>query len=82
MERSTSGDVERDMERSGDELEERLGDLDDRIGEARQEAKARSEDSDAFENVAGDWEDTDDASGGEDAAALDDPETLEEDDEE
>jgi hypothetical protein len=82
MERSTGGDVERDLERSGDELEERLETLDDHIDDARQEATARSEDTDDLDDVAGDWEDSDDASGGEDPAEFDDPDAIEEDEEE
>ena len=82
MERSTGGDGERDLERSGDELEERLETLDDHIDDARQEATARSEDTDDLDDVAGDWEDSDDASGGEDPAEFDDPDAIEEDEEE
>jgi hypothetical protein len=80
MEHETRTDPAQDLERSGDELEERLERLDDHIGEARQEAKARSEDPDPFEEAAGDWEDTDDDSGGEDPEAFDDPESDEDDD--
>jgi hypothetical protein len=79
MENRTTTDPERALESSGDELEERLETLDDHIGEARQEAKARREDQD---DVIGDWEDTDDDSGGEDAEGFDDPEAEDEDEEE
>jgi hypothetical protein len=82
MERSTSGDVERDLERSGDEMEERLGHVDEQIGAAKQEASTRSDDTDAGDEVVGDWEDTDDDSGGEDPSQFDDPDADEEDDEE
>jgi hypothetical protein len=82
MERSTSGDVEGDLERTGDELEERLGRVDDQIDAAKQEASTRSEDTDAGDEVVGDWEDTDDDSGGEDPSQFDDPDADEEDDEE
>jgi hypothetical protein len=74
MQQETHTDPEHDLERTGDELEERIDRLDDKIGEARQEAEARSEDEDPFEDTAGDWEDTDDDAGGEDPEAFDDPE--------
>ena len=70
MQHPTGTDPERDLERSGDELEERIEHLDDQIGEAR----TRAEEQDPFEDEAGDWEDTDDDSGGEDAEGFDDPE--------
>jgi hypothetical protein len=82
MERSTSGDVEGDLERTGDELEERLGRVDDQIDAAKQEASTRSEDTEAGDEVVGDWEDTDDDSGGEDPSQFDDPDADEEADEE
>jgi hypothetical protein len=81
MEQRTTTDPERKLERTGDELEERIDKLDDRIDDARQEAKARREESHPEEDVAGDWEDTDDDSGGEDAAGFDDPEADEDEDE-
>jgi hypothetical protein len=74
MEQRTHTDPEHDLERTGDELEERIERLDDRIGEARNEAQARSDDPDPFEDTAGDWEDTDDDAGSEDPEAFDDPE--------
>jgi hypothetical protein len=81
MERTTEPD--RDLTRTGDELEERLDRLDDHIDESRKEAKARSEQNeDPFENVAGDWEDTDDDAGGEDPEGFDDPEADEDEDDE
>ena len=71
---------DRDLKQTGDELEERLDRLDDDIDESRKEAKARAEeDDDPFEDVAGDWEDTEDDAGGEDPAAFDDPDAIEED---
>ena len=82
MERSTSGDVERDLARSGDELEERLGHVDEQIDAAKQEASTRSEDTDAGDEVIGDWEDTDDDSGGEDPSQFDDPDADEDDEDE
>ena len=63
------------------ELEKRIDDLDDHIGEAKREAQARREEQDPFEDAAGDFEDTDDDSGGEDASGFDDPEADEEEDE-
>ena len=50
-----------------------LARVDGRIDDARQEAKARREESGSGEEAAGDWEDTDDDAGGEDAAGFDDP---------
>ena len=81
MEQPTKTDPEDELERTGDELEERIEHLDDHIGEARQEAKARKEEDDPSEDVAGDWEDTEDDTGGEDPAGFDDPEADEEDEE-
>jgi hypothetical protein len=78
MQQRTHSDPDHDLERTGDELEERIERLDDEIGQAHQEAEARSEDPDPFEDAAGDWEDTDDAAGGEDPEAFDDPELDEE----
>ena len=82
MEHRTSSDPEHDLESTGDELEERIERLDDRIGEARHEARARVEDTDSSEDVAGDSEDTEDESQGEDPSSFDDPESLDEDEEE
>ena len=78
MQQRTHTDPEHDLERTGDELEQRIDRLDDEIGEAKQEAKARHEDQDPAEDVAGDWEDTDDEAGGEDPEAFDDPEGADE----
>ena len=78
MQQRTHTDPEHELERTGDELEERIERLDGAIGEARQEAKARHEDQDPAEDVAGDWEETDDDAGGEDPEAFDDPEVDEE----
>jgi hypothetical protein len=76
-------DPENDLEHTGDELEERLDRLDDRIDESKKEATARSqENEDPFEDVAGDWEDTDDDAGGEDAEGFDDPEADDDDEDE
>ena len=81
MEQHTS-DPDHSLEHTGDELEERLDRLDDHIDESRGVAKARSEENeDPFEDVAGDWEDTDDDAGGEDPEAFDDPELDDEDEE-
>ncbi len=52
--------IERDpatsLEREADELEHRLGKLDDHIADAEKAAEVRREDLDP--DVAGDWEDT------------------------
>ena len=82
MDQSTT-EPDRDLEQTGDELEERIDRLDDNIHEARQEATARSqENEDPFGDVAGDWEDTDDDAGGEDPEGFDDPESLDDEDDE
>jgi hypothetical protein len=72
---------DRDLKKTGDELEERLDRLDDNIDDARKKATARSEENeDPFEDVAGDWEDTDDDAGGDDPEGFDDPEADEDED--
>ena len=78
MQQRTRTDPDHDLARTGDELEERIERLDDEIGQAQNEAKARSEDPDPFEDAAGDWEETDDDAGGEDPEAFDDPDVVEE----
>ncbi len=75
-------DPEVRLEKGGDELEQRIDHLGDDIADARQGLKARQEDADIGSDVAGDWEDTNDDTGGDDPAAFDDPETDEEDEEE
>jgi len=74
-------DPEARLEQGADELEGRLDKLGEDIDDARQELRARQEDADIGEDVAGDWEDTDDDAGGEDPAAFDDPDNVEEDEE-
>ena len=75
-------DPDRSLEETGDELEERLDHLDEHIDESRHAADARSEENeDPFEEVAGDWEDTEDDAGGADPASFDDPEHIDEDEE-
>jgi hypothetical protein len=81
MEQHTTTDPEVELERAGDELEERIDHLDDHIGEAKQEAQARREEQDPFEDATGNLEDTDDDAGGEDPSGFDDPEADEEEDE-
>jgi hypothetical protein len=79
MEQRTTTDPERELERSGDELEERLERLDGHIGEARQEARARHEEQDPFESAGADADDADDDEGsGGDPDGFDDPEADEE----
>ena len=81
MEQRTS-DPDHELERTGDELEERLEKLDDNIDESKQEARARSEkDADPFEAGDDDW-DEDDEEGDGDPAGFDDPEADEDDEEE
>jgi hypothetical protein len=81
MEHHTTTDPERKLERTSDELEERIELLDDHIGEARQEAQARREEQAPDDDAAGGWEDTDDDDDGEDPAGFDDPEADEDEDE-
>jgi hypothetical protein len=69
-------DPEEQMQRGADELEERLDHLGEDIDDARRELRARQEDADIGEDVAGDWEDTDDDTGGDDPTAFDDPEDV------
>jgi hypothetical protein len=81
MEQRTT-DPDHELERTGDELEERLDRLDGDIDETKKELRARKEaDEDPFSDTAGDWEDTEDDSGGEDPEGFDDPEADEDDDE-
>ena len=80
MEQRTATDPERELKRSGDELEERIDRLDDHIGEARQDAQARREEQDPSEDPAGDSDDDDDESGL-DPAGFDDPEADDPEDE-
>ena len=76
-------DPDQHLERTGEELEQRLDRLDDDLDDARKEASARSEQNeDPFENAAGDWEDTEDDAGGEDPEGFDDPERIADDEDE
>ena len=77
MQQRTGSDAERELESTGDELEERIQRLDDHIGDARQEAKARREEVEPSEGDSSDWEDDD--AGGDDPAGFDDPEADEDD---
>jgi hypothetical protein len=78
MEQRRTSDPEHELERTGDELEERLEGLDDHIGEARQQAQARREEEDPFEDAAADADD-DDSVG--DPDGFDDPEADDPEDE-
>jgi hypothetical protein len=78
MKQRTTTDPEHELERTGDELEERLEGLDDHIGEARQQAQARREEQDPFEDAPGD---TDDDDSGGDPDGFDDPEADDPEDE-
>ena len=75
-------DPEQQLERGRDELEERLHHVDEDIDAAKKQLRARREEDGPLDDVAGDWEDTDDDAGGEDPAAFDDPDQLEDDEEE
>jgi len=80
MEHRTTTDPEEQLERTGDELKERLETLDDHIDDARREAQARREESDPGEGDAGSWDA--DENDGEDPGGFDDPEAEDEDEEE
>jgi predicted nucleic acid-binding Zn-ribbon protein len=57
----------KDMESGAEELQERVENLDDDIDDSRRKLEEmRQKLGDRGDNVAGDWEDTDDAAGGED----------------
>jgi hypothetical protein len=75
MEQRTT-DPDHDLERAGDELEERLDRLDGEIDETKKVAAARSEaDEDPFDDADDDADDED----GDDPAGFDDPEADEDD---
>ena len=78
MEQRTT-DPDHELERTGDELEERIDKLDVDIDESKKAARARSEDTDPFDKDDDDAADEDD--GGGDPAGFDDPEADEDDDE-
>ncbi len=75
-------DPETRPEQGAEDMEARLDDLGSDIDEAKQRLEARKEDADVGGDVAGDWEDTDDDTGGDDPSAFDDPETDDEDEDE
>jgi hypothetical protein len=67
MTESSRRDPATELERSGDELEERLERLDDHIQEAEKKAEQRPEIRDGRDNdVAGDWKDEQDDAGDDD----------------
>ncbi len=72
-------DPERALRSDADDLEERIDSLGEHVDESREKLRARQEDADVDE-LAGDWEDTDDDAGGEDPSAFDDPESDDDDD--
>ena len=80
MKQRTTTDPERELERAGDELEERIDALDDHIVEAKQEAQARREEQSPLEDSDSGADDDYDA-GGADPGDFDDPEADEEEDE-
>src|SRR3954453_4568045 len=67
------------IEADAAELEERIGKLDNRIGEATQAADARPGENKPLEETAGDWEDSEGGPLGDDAEGFDDPEAEEDD---
>ena len=71
---------ERQIERDADELEERIDRLGNHLDEAHKHSQAQAREEEG-EDVAGDWEDTDDAAGDEDGDGFDNPEELDLDDE-
>jgi hypothetical protein len=68
-------DAEQQLEHTADELEHRIGRLDDHIDDAKEKAAERREEAEATQQVAGDWEDTKpDQPGGDDPeGAVDEP---------
>jgi hypothetical protein len=77
MEQRTT-DPDHDLERSADELEERLDRLDGEIDESKKEAAARSAaNEDPFDDA--DEDDAADDEDGDDPAGFDDPEADEDD---
>jgi hypothetical protein len=70
---------EEQLQRGGDELQERLHHVDEDIDAAKRQLRARREGDGPLAEVAGDWEDTDDDSGGDDPTTFDDPEAEDED---
>ena len=71
-------DPDTNLQRTTDELEERLGRLGDHIDEAEQKAEARRRDDAGVDDAVGDYEEVHDETGGEDPAGAgegkDDPE--------
>jgi len=80
MEHRTTTDPEEQLERTGDELKERLETLDDHIDDARREAQARRPHRGPTPRDAGSWDA--DENDGEDPGGFDDPEAEDEDEEE
>jgi hypothetical protein len=70
-------DPEHDLQRTTDELEERLGRLEGHLGEAEAKAETRRREDVGVEETAGDFEEVHDEAGGEDPSgagrAKDDP---------
>jgi hypothetical protein len=70
-------DPEHDLQRTTDELEERLGRLEGHLGEAEAKAETRRREDLGVEEAAGDFEEVHDEAGGEDPSgagrAKDDP---------
>lgn len=85
MTAETQGDrvaqAEDEMDRSAAEMQERVDKLDSHIGETK-ETWERAKKGDMVPTAAGDWEDTEDDAGGDDASAFDDPEVEETDEDE
>jgi hypothetical protein len=74
MSLSTKRDPDEQLQRDGDELEERIDRLGSHIDDAKRSASAHPDITD----TAGDWEDTDDEAGGDDPEGFDDPEADDE----
>lgn len=68
------------MDRSADEMQDRVETLDDHISETKENFDQAKRGS-LVPTAAGDWEDTDDNAGGDDASSFDDPEVEEEEEE-
>jgi hypothetical protein len=68
-------DAEQQLEHTADELEHRIGRLDEHLDQTKQKAQERRAEAEASRQVAGDWEGTEpDRPGGDDPkGAVDQP---------
>jgi hypothetical protein len=85
MEPDTRTDPDRDLEKTGDELEERLGRLDGTLGDAKGEAADHRDHAESLEAAAAKGDDEDDEDADDDDSSpppggFDDPDADDEDD--